>query len=78
MTLHDERFVHPNEVFHPRQGEQIVADGDLAGGGKAVVNEEFGQESRIEHNVAMIAHKGVATRWVDGGAVHTATFARGF
>ena len=71
-ALHDKRLVHPHQVFHPRQREQVVADGYLAGGGETAVDEQAVEQGRVEHNVAVIAHKGVAAVHIDGAHVHVA------
>ena len=40
-ALHDERLVDPDQVSHPGEREQVVADGDLTSGRKIAVDEQF-------------------------------------
>ena len=69
-TFHDERLVDPHEVFHPRQLQKVVADGYLAGGGEVVLYEQHVEQCRVEHNVSVVAHKGVALVVVNRADVH--------
>ena len=69
-ALHDERLVESYEVFHPWQRQQIVADGNLACGVEASVIEQHVEERRIEHDVTMVAHKGVTLRHVHRLHIH--------
>lgn len=72
-TLHGKRLVDAHEVLHPWNGEQIVADGNLARRGEAHVEQQFVEQSRVENDVAVVAHEGVAMVDVYARSVHTAT-----
>lgn len=77
-ALHDEALVQPHEVFHPWQRQQVVADGYLACGGEARVDEQHIEYGRVEHNVAVVAHERVVLGVVDRLAVHLIASARLF
>ena len=38
-AFYDERLIHTYQILHPRQGEEIVTDGNLTGGIKAIVDK---------------------------------------
>ena len=73
-ALHDERLVHPHQVAHPRQREQVVADGNLTGGVEPCIYEQLVEQSRVEHDIAVVAHESVAASVVDGVAVDVTAF----
>ena len=75
-TLNDKRFVHPHQVLDPGGGQQVVADGNLAGCVESVLDEHDIEQCRVEHNVAVVAHKGVTLAFVYGISVDVATLAR--
>lgn len=72
-TLHGKRLVDAHEILHPWNGEQIVANGDLARRAEAHVEQQLVEQSRVEDNVAVVAHEGVAVVDVHARGVHTAT-----
>lgn len=72
-TLHGKRLVDAHEILDPWNSEQIVADGDLARRGEAHVEQQFVEQSRVEDDVAVVAHEGVAMVDVYARSVHTAT-----
>ena len=72
-ALYGERLVDAHQIVHPRQFQQVIANGYLAGGGEAGIEQEFIEQGGIKHNVAMIAHKGVAVFDVDVGGIHVAS-----
>ena len=75
ITFNNKRFIHSYKVFHPRKRQQIVADGYFASCIKTIINEKFGQKSRVENDVAMIAQKGITPRMVNSRNIHIASFA---
>ena len=59
-----EGFVHTDETFDPGIDEQIVANADLDSGRIAGLHEFHIEESRVEHDVTMVADKSVAMAFV--------------
>ena len=69
---YDERLVHPHKVFHPRQGQQVIADCNLACGLEAVVYQQLVKETGIKHNVTVVAYERVTPRHVNRRYIHVA------
>ena len=57
-----EGFVELDERLYPGIDEEVVADGNLAGRGEAVLVKHKVEDSAVEHDVAMVADEGVALR----------------
>ena len=71
-ALHDERLVEAHDVLHPRQLEEVVADGYLGGCVAAGVEEHHVEQRRVEHDVAMVADEGVALAEIEACEVGVA------
>ena len=56
-ATHRKCLVHTNQSFDPRIDEQIVTNTYLNGCGIAMSHEHHIQESRIEHNIPVVADK---------------------
>ena len=44
-TLHDKRLVDTHQVFDPRKRQEVVTDGNLAGGLEAIVDKHYIEDS---------------------------------
>ena len=64
-TLYGKRLVDTHQVTHPILRKEVIADSNLTSSGKANIYEKLVEESRIEHNVAMVADKSIAVAGAD-------------
>ena len=64
-ALYDERLVEAHDILHPRQLEEVVADGYLGGCVATGIEEHHMEQCRIEHDVAVVTDEGVAIAEVE-------------
>ena len=64
-AAHDEGLVHLHQRLDPGIDEQVVADGDLAGGTEARKMQLKIEDGRIEHDVAVVGDEGVGALLVE-------------
>ncbi len=57
-ALNDEAFIDPNEFLDPGVDEEVVADGDFYGV-HTMVEQEDGEETGVEDDVAVVGYIGV-------------------
>ena len=59
-AAHGEGLVHANQTLDPWIDEQVIANTYLNGSRIASIYEQHIEKRRIEHDISMIAHKGIA------------------
>ena len=65
-ALHCECLVHPHQPFYPGIDQQVVAYTYLYCRGIVVVHQHHVEQSRVKHDVTMVAQEGVAQSEVRG------------
>ena len=64
-AAHDEGLVHLHQRLDPRIDEQVVANGNLAGGAETGQMQLEVENGRIEHDVAVVGDEGVGALLVE-------------
>ena len=69
-TLHDKRLVDTYQILHPRKRQEIITDGNLTSGLKPIVNKEYIEDCRIEHDITVVADKGIVAGVIHSRTIH--------
>ena len=59
-ATHGKRLVHTYQSLDPRIDQEVVANTYLHGSGVACLDKHDVEEGRVEYNVTMVGHEGIA------------------